>query len=335
MVLETEKTELRMRDLWETSFLNNDYRQIQNIIEETINDSNPVIRDPLKNLVSKKGKLLRPMLVVLASRFGSPEQNGALQKIHNIAAAIEILHLATLVHDDVIDESPVRRGSPTLHTQVGKKQAILIGDYLFSRCFSLVAEHANLENSKLLARAVSSICNSEISQAEDTFSFKTSIRRYNRRIAGKTAALFAISCFVGASESGSKKPVCALFSRIGYNLGMGFQIKDDILDYTGNQKRLGKPIGSDIHDGIATLPLIYALQEDTGKLQTILHKPPFSEADIQHIIRLVIDNGGVNKAEEQASLYTERAYRAIEELPKNESTDLLNTTVDRLLFRLY
>jgi heptaprenyl diphosphate synthase len=324
-----------MRDLWESSFLHEDYRQIQQIIGDTITSSNPVIREPLHNLVSQKGKLLRPMLVVLASRFGSPDKSGAKQKIHNIAAAIEILHLATLVHDDVIDDSPVRRGAPTLHTQIGKKQAILIGDYLFSQCFSLVAEHANLENSKLLARVVSSICSSEISQTEDSFSFKTSVRRYNRRIAGKTAALFAISCFVGASESGSKKPVCALFSRIGYNLGMGFQIKDDILDYTGDRNKLGKPVGSDLREGIATLPLIYALQSDSGRLRQLLKAPPAADKDIWNVISLVAANGGVEKAEEQAALYTERAYQAIAKLPDTTSTKLLNTTLDRLLFRLY
>lgn len=324
-----------MRGLWESSFLNKDYRAIQHIIEETINSSNPVIREPLQNLVSQKGKLLRPMLVILASRFGQPDKSGENAKFHNIAAAIEILHLATLVHDDVIDDSPLRRGSPTLHTRVGKKQAVLIGDYLFSRCFSLVAEHANLENSKLLARVVSSICSSEISQAEEAFSFTTSIRRYNRRIAGKTAALFAISCFVGASESGSKKPVCTLFSRIGYNLGMGFQIKDDILDYTGNRNKLGKPVGSDLREGIATLPLIYALQADTGGLLKSLQERPPGDWDIQNIIGMVKNKGGIEKAEKQAAVYIDRAYQAIDKLPGTESAELLQTTVDRLLFRMY
>lgn len=321
-----------MRDLWETSFLYNDYTEIQRIIGETINGSNPVIREPLEKLVSKKGKLLRPMLVVLASRFGSRNGTDTSQKIHSIAAAVEILHLATLIHDDVIDDSPMRRGSPTLHTQIGKKSAILMGDYLFSQCFTLVAEHAKLENSKLLARVVSSICSSEISQAEDAFSFITSVRRYNRRIAGKTAALFAISCFVGASESGSKKQVCALFSRIGYNLGMGFQIKDDILDYTGNRNTLGKPVGSDLREGIATLPLIYALKKDDGRLRKILGKP-LGDEDIDRVISLVKDNGGVESAQRQAALYTDRAFEAIEKLPRTEPAELLHTTVDRLLFR--
>lgn len=324
-----------MRDLWQHSSLQEDFSKIQNIIEDTVKNSNSVIRGPLRVLVADKGKLLRPMLVVLASRFGPKGINGSRHKIHNIGAAIEILHLATLIHDDVIDESPLRRGSPTLHTQIGKKEAILIGDYLFSQCFSLVAEHASLENSKLLARVVSSICSSEISQAEDAFSFKTSIRRYNRRIAGKTAALFAISCFVGASESGSNKSVCGLFSRIGYNLGMGFQIKDDILDYTGEQRKLGKPVGSDVREGIATLPLIYALQSDNGTLKSLLRKTPLSQKKVDTVIDLVISNGGVEKAETKASQYTDRAFEAIAKLPNIESTELLYTTVDRLLFRTY
>lgn len=319
-----------MRDIWENSALIDDYGKVQSIIDETVQNSNEIIKTSLHNLVLKRGKLLRPMLVVLASRFGSERTKS---KIQHIAAAIEILHLATLVHDDVIDESPLRRGAPALHTQIGKKQAILIGDYLFSQCFSLVAEHANLENSKMLARVVSSICSSEISQAQDAFSYKTSIRRYNRRIAGKTAALFAISCFVGASESGAKKPVCALFSRIGYNLGMGFQIKDDILDYTGNEKTMGKPVGSDLREGIATLPLIFAMQNDPSEINRILENPPLGDDEIEELIRLVKVKGGIEKAEQQAAQYTDRAFHAIEKLPKNDSALLLSETVSRLLYR--
>ena len=318
-----------MKDLWNTPLLRKDYLKIQEVIAEAVEDSNKVIREPLRDLVAARGKMLRPMFVVLAAKFGK----GGSKKVYSVAAAIELLHLATLIHDDVIDDSPIRRGRPTIHTKVGKKQAILIGDYLFSQCFSLVAQYATIANSKLLARAVSHICSSEISQAEDSFSFATSVRRYNRRIAGKTAALFTLSCYIGASEAGCKKTLCNRMSRIGYNLGMGFQIIDDILDYTGSKSELGKPVGSDLKEGIATLPLIYALRNDDGTLKNTLTERPVSEQEIGRIISSVADRGGIRSAEEAAATYTHRALAEIDQLPPGQNTDFLSETVSRLLHR--
>ncbi len=324
-----------MHRLWNHPALKEDYENIRIIMEETVDSSSPVIRQHLQSLFSSQGKLIRPMLLVLASRCTNHRDEKIRRKIQRIGAAIEILHLATLVHDDIIDDSPLRRGNPALHTQIGTKSAVLIGDYLFSRCFNIVAEYASVENAQRLAKVVSRICSSEIRQTEDAFAYTVSIRSYNRRIAGKTAALFTLSCFIGASESGAKASECGIFRRIGYNLGMGFQIKDDILDYTSTQNRLGKPVGYDVQEGITTLPLIYALQGDDGKLRKMIEKPRLSQKNITTIINQVVSKEGILKAEQSASLYTERAFTALSCLPHTEGRDLLYTTVDGLLNRTY
>ena len=186
--------------------------------------------------------MLRPAFVLLASRFGMPDKDRMIR----IAAAVEMLHMATLVHDDIIDAAPVRRGVPSLHALRGPRTAVLVGDWLFVSCFSLIADLAGHENARSLAHMVARICGSEISQSADKYVLNTSVRRYLRRIAGKTAALFALAFHVGAAESGCEAPLAGLLRRLGYNLGMGFQIIDDILDFTRDRSETGKPTGNDL-----------------------------------------------------------------------------------------
>lgn len=319
-----------MNDLWEHPFLKEDYLHIRKVIDATVNNSSLFIREPLRNVILQRGKMVRPMLLVIASKFGNKQ---ARKDIANIAAAVELLHLATLLHDDVIDDSPCRRGAPALHTEIGKKQAVLAGDFLFTHCFTLVAQYASAENSKILAKAVSRICCSEIEQAEGAFNFHTGVRQYLRRITGKTAALFALSCFIGSSEGGCSQKVSHIFGRIGYNLGISFQIIDDILDYKGKRKELGKPVGRDIKEGTVTLPLIFALREDRGELEKLLGPPPFSSRRIHHIINHVVKGGGVAQAEQTAERYSQRALREIGRLPFSPPLPFLISAAERLLCR--
>jgi heptaprenyl diphosphate synthase len=319
-----------MNDLWEHPFLKEDYLNIRDVIDDTVKNSSLIIRGPLRNVILRRGKMVRPMLLVIASKFGNKQ---ARKDIANIAAAVELLHLATLLHDDVIDDSPCRRGAPALHTEIGKKQAVLAGDYLFTQCFTLVAQYASTENSKILAKAVSRVCSSEIEQAEGAFNFHTGIRQYLRRITGKTAALFALSCFIGASEGGCSREIANIFGRIGYNLGISFQIIDDILDYKGNREELGKPIGTDLKEGTVTLPLIFAMQEDRGELEKLLGPPPFSSRQIHHIINHVVKCSGVLQAEQTAERYSQRALREIGRLPFSPPLPFLTGAVEWLLCR--
>ncbi|OHE62746.1 MAG: heptaprenyl diphosphate synthase, partial [Treponema sp. GWB1_62_6] len=270
-----------------------------------------IIDESLSSLLDADGKMLRPGLLLVASRFG----NGAQDKIIALAASIEMLHVATLVHDDVIDDSPFRRGLPAVHARFGKKDAVLVGDYLLSRCFLLASSYTSPENASRLARAVSVMCVMEIEQDMDRYTANPSIRRYLRKILGKTAVLFSLACHTGATEAKAPAPIAARLRRIGYDIGMAFQIIDDILDYEGAEDEVRKPVGNDLKAGLATLPLICALRNDDGALQALVAPGSFPGADPSAIIAAVVARGGIQGARVWAARYTERALAGIARLP--------------------
>jgi heptaprenyl diphosphate synthase len=289
------------------------------------------VQAAVRQLLESSGKMLRPAFVILASKFGEPDR----EKIIRIGAAIEMLHMATLVHDDIIDGAATRRGIATLHAVRGSRGAVLVGDWLFVSCFSLVADLAKSENARALSQLVARICGSEIAQSADRYVVHTSVRRYLRRIAGKTAALFALSFHVGAQEGGCPAPTCSVLRRLGYCLGMGFQIIDDILDFGHVGAETGKPTGSDLSQGIYTLPAILGLRRDDGKLSRSLARRPGGRRAISRMARLIEDRGGIDGARAFARAYTERALREIERLPSNASKDVLVDVAERLLRRTY
>ena len=292
---------------------------------------NPEVHGAVRQMLDARGKMLRPAFVLLASRFGTPDP----ARMIRISAAVEMLHMATLVHDDIIDAAPTRRGVATLHVLQGPRKAVLVGDWLFASCFSLIADLAKVDNAQALSRLVARICGSEISQHSDRYDRDTSIRRYLRRIAGKTAALFALSFYVGAHESGCAAPVCGIFRRLGYCLGMGFQIIDDILDFEKGGVETGKPTGSDISQGIYTLPTIIALRADDDHLAAALSRRPRRRNALSRAARLIEERGGFEGARARARQYTERSLREIRRLPPHPSVDTLVGVTEKLLHRSY
>jgi heptaprenyl diphosphate synthase len=282
-------------------------------------------------LLETSGKMLRPAFVLLSSQFGTPDHSRMLR----IGAAVEMLHMATLVHDDIIDGAALRRGAATLHTLQGARKAVLVGDWLFVSCFALISDLVRLENTQSLARLVARICGSEISQSADRFVVHTSVRRYLRRIAGKTAALFSLSFFVGAQESGCAQELCGRLRRLGYCLGMGFQIIDDILDFRHAGAESGKPTGSDLAQGIYTLPTILGLRGDDGRLARALDRRSRGGRAIARMTRLIEEREGIEGARALARLYTERSLREIRCLPESPARCVLEEVATRLLHRSY
>jgi heptaprenyl diphosphate synthase len=304
-------------------------KKVSGIIQSSIVSQNPIISEGLTGLFNGGGKLLRPGLLLIAGRFGKLRE-----KHYKLAAALEMLHMATLIHDDVIDDSPLRRGLPSLHTRFGKKDAVLIGDFLLSRCFLLTGEYTSPKNALNLARVISVICMMEIEQNNDRFKSNTSLRSYLRKITGKSALLFSAACFVGAHEAKLSRDLCEQFRRIGYNIGIAFQIIDDMLDYTGDPGLMRKSLGNDINAGLVTMPVLCALRLDTsGVLYRIFSRDSFSSEDTRLIFSQVQNCGGVEAASKQAENYTNRALRGIAALPSGKSRDMLENLCRRLLIR--
>ncbi len=307
--------------------------EVKSIIKQNIKSRESILEESISPMLENGGKMLRPAFLILASRFGECD----LEKIHNLAAVIEMLHMATLVHDDIIDDAKLRRGCDTVQHKYGKDYAVYTGDFLFCQCFNMLAKYDySMENLRDISKALTKICMGEITQYNLRYGKNASLRNYIRIISGKTAALFAISLYAGAHEAKCHESITNSLGKIGYNAGMAFQIIDDILDFSGNTERLGKSALRDLQKGYYTLPLIYALENDKdGRLKKLLNNESLSEIEIEEIILLVNKNSGINRAKAVADKYTERAIERIAKLPDCEAKEIIAASVQKLLNREY
>lgn len=321
-----------MQKLW-TQYpeINDELQKVVQIIEKSARCRDKIVEESILELLHSGGKMLRPSFVIIASKFGQYNE----EKIRSLASVVEMFHMATLVHDDIIDEATLRRGKETVQSKYGKNYAVYIGDYLFCICFKILASVGSLDSIKLDTMAMSRICMSEIDQLNSRFNKEVSVKKYLKRASGKTAELFSLSLYIGASESGCKDKTSRLFWQIGHNIGMAFQIIDDILDYTGSNEGIGKNSANDLKQGIYTLPLILALKDKSSDLMEILSKEEYSEGDVQDIITLVNNYDGVEKARVIAKKYTYKAYKQIQALPENQYRDVLFKVTKSLLDREY
>lgn len=303
----------------------------QLMLKET-RDADPFISQPLFDLIQTGGKKLRPAFVCIASHYGQGEPD----RIQAIAASIELLHLSTLIHDDIIDQSKLRRGIEAIPSKYGTDVAVYLGDYLFAKTFLLMSRYQKEESNTLLAKAIYRICRGELKQYRFRYDSKLSISQYLRVISGKTAALFAVSLYAGAIEGGLSARKAQQLSLSGLRMGMAFQIIDDCLDYTSKDQALSKSAQNDIKQGFVTLPIIYALEADkSGGLQSRLNQTELTESDLQWIQTQVIALGGVQKAQSLAKKYTKKAFEALDRTPDCESRQILADVYSALLKRDY
>ena len=217
------------------------------------------LRDELSPLVRREGKSLRAGLILLAAGDCGPNRQKA---VDSAAVAVELLHLATLVHDDIVDQAALRRGEPALYQTLGPQKAVLYGDLLFASCFRSVSRDIGAQSSGALADLVTVMAVSEIQQLSDRFRLPLSPRRILRKTMGKTALLFSLSLYVGAREAQRPENLALALRRAGYSLGMAFQLQDDLLDWIGDSKVLGKPVLEDLTTGIYTWPVAQAWAAD-------------------------------------------------------------------------
>ncbi len=311
--------------------INKELVNVKDIIKTKSRCFQKDIERGITDLVDSGGKLLRPAFVILSAGFGKYER----EKINNLAAVVEMLHMATLVHDDIVDDAHTRRGAETVQSKYGKDYAVFMGDYLFAKCFMLLSNDTSMENIKNVAKSVSKICIGEIDQFANRFKPNTSVKKYLKRISAKTSALFALSCYIGASESGCDEKFSKQIAKAGYYIGMAFQIIDDILDYSGDEKTVGKPLGNDLKQGVFTVPLIYALKTNNKTLDKLVKQQTYTEEDIKRIIEITKEEKGIEKARELAEKYTKKAFKQIEGLPDNENKEVFNYIAKRLLTREY
>jgi len=283
-------------------------------------EHHPDLRSALEHLLSAGGKRIRPTLgLLVGNMLGAPEE-----KLITLGASVELLHTATLVHDDLIDGALLRRGMPTLNARWSPAATVLTGDFLFARAAKLAAETDYLPLMKLFSETLATIVNGELTQM---FSARGVIERgnYYDRIYAKTASLFEMSALAATMVATDDEAMRASMKTFGYEVGMAFQIVDDILDFTGEQSAVGKPIGSDLLNGLITLPAIYYAEEHPDD-EDVLSLPGggWKETErVQRIVDNIRKNAAIEKAMEEARQAVSRALGALEDAPATPERDAL------------
>ena len=275
-------------------------------------------------VVKGGGKGMRPALTLLAGKF----YNYNLTYLLPMAVSVELMHTATLVHDDAIDKSLVRRGQPTINKIWGEDIAVLMGDYLFAKAGEFVADTQNPRVIKLFSQTLAIISSGEINQFLDAFKLEQNRENYFQRISRKTASLFSLATESGAILSGAPEKSVEILKEYGHNLGIAFQIVDDILDFTGTEETLGKPVGSDLAQGTLTLPAMLLLERhpEDNPVKRLFESE--DKKNIELAIELVHDSSIVEECYGVASEYCSRACRNLDLLPDNASRQALIELAD-------
>jgi len=305
-------------------------------VEEKLQSIGKVDFPHLAELVSysltSTGKMIRPALTFLSGKFFKYEKNREV--IIGMASAIEVMHIATLVHDDAIDHSDTRRGRTTVYKLWGEEQAVLLGDYLFAKAGQLTADTGNLRVVRKFSSTLETISHGEINQAYNSFNLNQSLDDYYARIARKTAALFSLSTESGSVLSEAPEKSVKTLMDYAYNLGIGFQIVDDILDFTGTEEQLGKPVGSDLRQGTLTLPSFMILEkypEDNPVKK--LCKNRGGQDEINRAVVIIKNSTIVKECYDTAQEYCDKAKAALRFLPEIESRTCLEAIADFVMKR--
>jgi octaprenyl-diphosphate synthase len=283
------------------------------------------IEEVNEHLLFMRGKLFRPTLLLLASRVEGESHDDAL----TMAAVVELVHLATLVHDDAVDHSALRRGLPTVNALWTHQVAIIMGDYLYSRGVAELARLGRLEALAVLANAANEMSVGEMRQLTSYDALDFSEDDYYRLIAAKTASLMSAACEMGALVGAPRHR--GSLARYGHNLGMSFQIADDLLDYTGTEAVTGKPTGHDLRERKVTLPLVGALERATPaeerEIRAFFTLVDPDDEDIARVVGIVADRGGLTYAHARASRYADLAHLALGEVPESVTETALRDAI--------
>jgi heptaprenyl diphosphate synthase len=327
-VIPPEKDELwfKIQDI-----LGSKLEEIEELLQDYTLSNVVVMQDLMDHIFGSKGKRLRPILLLLSGSF-KPVHNKTLVRA---AAAVELIHTASLIHDDIIDESRERRGKPSVNALWGNRPAVLAGDFLFARAFELIACCRNYELNKILTRAISTMCEGEIEQTRFAFNLCFSEQQYIQNIYRKTAALMEACCSAGARLAGLEDATVLQLEAFGRNLGLAFQITDDILDIAGEPLVTGKPVGNDLREGIITLPLIYVLEDPVWApyLREIVEKRDFSPSTMEFLQHPSCINEPIKRALDKAGLYIRTARECLLDFTGTVEGEILDSLAVYVLQR--
>lgn len=273
----------------------------------------------LRDMKMSRGKRLRPRLLLMASRYGENYQT-VRKRLCRLGALVELIHMASLVHDDIVDDAPLRRGLPTTQARYGKDMAVYAGDLILSRIVQSLFRDGFMKLGACFGDTVEAMCLGELGQMQCRGREDVTVSQYMRNIYGKTAALCRLACIAGAVESGCGEEVVRQLEELGVNFGYMFQIRDDLLDFVSNTVKEGKPTQADFREGIYTLPVIYALQDQKIRpgIIRLIHMAKeecFGIREEEELKALVIEGGGIRRASEDMESCAKRAMQAIENLP--------------------
>ncbi len=305
-------------------------QEVETVLQTQAGDAQPDLRLAVEHLLSSGGKRIRPVVTLLTGQM----LDGPHQKLISLAAAVEMLHTATLVHDDLIDGALLRRGMPTLNARWSPAATILTGDYMFARAAKLAAETDTLPLMKLFAQTLATIVNGELTQL---FASRGIISRenYNKRIYAKTASLFEMCTWAAAMVSPVDEGTTDSMRQYGYHLGMAFQIVDDILDFTGEQETVGKPVGSDLLQGLVTLPAIYYAEAHPNDPDVLcLTGGCYTEQErMERLVQSIRASNATSACMREAKAFIDKALEILKTMPAREERagleELANYIINR------
>lgn len=311
-----------------------DLDRVDATFQERATSGLDILNSASMHALGSPGKRLRTALTLLSGKLNSYR----FDKLLPLSVAFEMVHLATLLHDDIVDNAMTRRGNPTVNALWGNNIAILLGDYYFAKTAGLIADINDNRIDHLFSDTVATVCEGTIMEIMTAGRVDLTVESYYEKISHKTACLIAACCKGGAIVSEASSEHIRLLHDYGMNLGIAFQIIDDILDYTEDQTTIGKPAGNDLRQGMVTLPLIYALQEQplNGNLQqvhTILNGGAHTEEDIMPIVQWVVKGPGIQQARDDAYRYAASARASLKRFPPSADRDVLDELIDFVIMR--
>src|SRR5579883_2470576 len=310
-----------------------DLRILADNLKQLVGDRHPILYAAAEHLFGAGGKRIRPAIVLLISRATMLGKDITLRH-RRLAEITEMIHTASLVHDDVVDESQMRRGVPTVHSPFGNRIAILAGDFLFAQSSWYLANLDSLEVVKLLSEVIMDLAAGEIQQGLNSFDTSMSMETYLKKSYDKAATLIANSAKAAGLLSEVSQETAEQLYNYGRNLGLAFQIVDDILDFTSSTDTLGKPASSDLKSGNLTAPVLFAMEE-TPYLEILIEREFAQEGDFEQAMALIHNSHGIQRAKELAAEHAKVAVEHLVDLPPSEYRQALIDMADYVLSRLY